>query len=389
MSEKQKTGSKGYALEEVLRAYFLRAGFFVIRGAPYIIDGEELTDIDLWLYERSSSTARRCQIVDIKSKTKPKAIERIVWTKGLMEILDISGAYVATTDNRIIARKIANKLNVKLLDGTDIKRIQESEKVLFNDRLTEEQLSNNIRQIDKQRRNKQIQTSLQDLKSSPIFGLGASSLVRCLEAFEFFARNAVEAHPNSDAARIFGRLSYLSASFIAFNLDYIGAEASFRTNEERRSIFVNAIRYGNPDRQEALRDVRISSELIRKYVDNGNAIASILETKINKDLEKVPAEIIADQVIKSGKGDALFNFARALEQVAYSTACPSFDALDVSTKSFFGALLDFCFVERASFASCWHNPVSESHNNQSLQYGEFKPERKSKLDAGPLFRDTR
>jgi hypothetical protein len=83
-------GDKGYQLEELLRAYFLRAGFFVVRGVPFQHAGDDLTDIDLWLYERPTGSSRRRQIVDAKSKTKPKAVERLLWTKGLAQLLDVS-----------------------------------------------------------------------------------------------------------------------------------------------------------------------------------------------------------------------------------------------------------------------------------------------------------
>jgi len=369
--EKTKQGNKGYALEEVLRAYFLRAGFFVVRGIPYSIDQEDITDIDLWLYEKSTSTVRRRQIIDIKSKNKPRAMERIIWTKGLVEILKMDGAYVATTDNRAVSRKIANKLGIKLLDGQEIKRIQERKNLLFEERITDEQLFEHVRQLDKQRRNKEVQSSLNDLKTSALIGLGPNSLVRSLEAFEYFVRKCVEAHPNSDSARLFGRLTYLSAAFIAFNLDFIGAEASFRSNEEKRNIFMNAIRYGNQNKVEALRDVRVATELIRKYTDNGNALASSIEDKISKDLEKIPAEIIADQMIRSGKEDAVFNYSRSLEQFAYHTAFPNFDGLETEVKSFMGALLDYCSIDRTTFASCW-----------TMKGVEEKTEG---LNAGPLF----
>ena len=67
-------GSKGYDLEEMLRAYFLRAGFYVARGVPLQHAGDDLTDVDLWLYERPTGSSRRRQIVDAKSKNKPKAV---------------------------------------------------------------------------------------------------------------------------------------------------------------------------------------------------------------------------------------------------------------------------------------------------------------------------
>jgi hypothetical protein len=48
-----RSGDKGYRLEELLRAYFLRAGFFVVRAVPFQHAGDDLTDIDLWLYASS------------------------------------------------------------------------------------------------------------------------------------------------------------------------------------------------------------------------------------------------------------------------------------------------------------------------------------------------
>src|SRR5580704_15754549 len=127
-------GEKGYRLEELLRAYFLKAGFFVVRGVPFQHDGDDLTDIDLWLYEQPTGSSRRRQIVDAKSKTKPKAVERLLWTRGLMQLLDVDGAYVATTDSRPMLRTISRKLGVAVLDGADIRRISESDKSLLEDR---------------------------------------------------------------------------------------------------------------------------------------------------------------------------------------------------------------------------------------------------------------
>src|SRR5262245_57765720 len=113
-------GDKGFRLEELLRAYFLRAGFFAVRGVPFQHAGDDLTDIDLWLYERPTGSSRRRQIVDAKSRTRPKAVDRLLWTKGLAQLLDVDGAYVATTDSRSILRGISRKLGINVLDGADI-----------------------------------------------------------------------------------------------------------------------------------------------------------------------------------------------------------------------------------------------------------------------------
>jgi len=51
--------------------------------------------------------------------------------KGLVEAVDIDGGYVATTDSRSVLRKIADKLDLGIIDGADIKRIRESPNVLY------------------------------------------------------------------------------------------------------------------------------------------------------------------------------------------------------------------------------------------------------------------
>src|SRR6185437_2252228 len=126
--------------EELLRAYFLRAGFFVTRGVPLSYNDEDLTDVDLMLYERPTGATRRIEIVDIKYKQRPKAVERLLWTRGLVEALNVDGAYVATPDSRPMLRELAAKLGLVLIDGADLQRIRESPNVLFPERLTDEEL---------------------------------------------------------------------------------------------------------------------------------------------------------------------------------------------------------------------------------------------------------
>lgn len=92
-------GAKGYELEEILRLYFLQSGLFAVRSVPIVVRGEELTDIDLWLYERPSGSMRRRLLVDAKLKAKPKAAERLLWAKGAQRSLGLDGAYVARSES--------------------------------------------------------------------------------------------------------------------------------------------------------------------------------------------------------------------------------------------------------------------------------------------------
>jgi hypothetical protein len=375
-----RKGDKGLKLEELLRAYFLRAGFFVVRSVPFQHAGDDLTDIDLWLYERPTGYSRRRQIVDAKSKTKPKAVERLLWTKGLAQLLEVDGAYVATTDSRSMLRAISKKLGIAVLDGADIRRISESDKVLFHDRINEEGLLQRIAAADKQRRNKELQLQYHDIKHSLIDNFGAGTINRGLEAFGELAARAVHVHPNTEAAEIALRLSYFAAAVVAIALDFIGAEVSFRTSEERYLALTNAIRYGQTDKEAGLERMRLAAALVRKYAPNGDATARTMELTLGRELANIPAEIIAEFVVRNSRSD-LFQVARRLEHLSMSKALKPFDLLEFGEKAFVAALLDYAGVDRSRYASCWHSAFEQESNK--LPTEEEAPQ--DAIDGGTLF----
>lgn len=60
-----------------------------------------MTDVNVWLYLRPSPLGREHIMVDAKDRGKPKAMERILWAKGLQSVLGVkASAIVATTDKR-------------------------------------------------------------------------------------------------------------------------------------------------------------------------------------------------------------------------------------------------------------------------------------------------
>lgn len=348
-----KTGEKGYLLEELLRAYFLRAGMYVVRGVPLRLDRDDLTDIDVWLYERPTGSSRRVQIVDAKSKTKPKAVERLLWTKGLYELLKVDGAYIATTDERPLLQEMSRRLGVSILDGADLKRISESEKVLYTDRLSEEDLDKAIKIIEKSRKSKELQVRYYDLKASLIDGFGAGTVNRSLEHFAYFSSTLNSCHPDSASAEVLLRLSYLSASICAIALDSSLAKVSFKSVEERRKALLNVIRYGNEDDVRGLEKIRIASALVEKYASNGRAIARAMKNAINEDFSKIPAEIITDHVLTHLRNEGLFRVARSLEFEGFKKSLLGFDVLSAEDRSFIGVLMDFVSVSREAFAKAW------------------------------------
>lgn len=347
------TGEKGYQLEELLRAYFLRAGMYAARGVPLQQSGDDLTDVDIWLYERSTGSSRRRQIVDAKSKAKPKAIERILWTKGLQELLKVDGAYVATPDTRAMLQEISSRLGISILDGADIKRMSNSEKILFPERISEEDLDKSIKSVDKARRNKELQINYRELKSSLISNFGPSTTNRALEHFIVFAKTLTSAHPNSATAEAATRLSYIAASIIAIAIDFSLAKVSFKPVEDRRKAIINLIRYGDEDEASGMEKVRIASALIERYTQNGRSVAQALINNIQADYQRIPAEIIADHVLGQLKGESLFRIARSLEHEGFRASAYGFDQLPLEEKSFIGAILDFSGIDRSAFAESW------------------------------------
>ncbi|MQR99386.1 hypothetical protein [Gluconobacter aidae] len=366
MSDKVQT-PKGAVLEEVLRAYFLRAGFFVIRGVPFRFADEDLTDVDLWLYERPTGTSRRVQICDIKYKQRPKAVERIFWTSGLADALDVDGAYVATTDKRKSLRSVAEKLNLQLIDGTDIQRIQNSQSVLYPDRRSDEQLIAELQAVDKSFRNKNLQDARLDILSALSEGFGAPSAVRALEGFSRLATTAVAYHPDSQAARSAGRLAYLAGAIVCQSLDYVSVGAAFRTIDERRDLILRAVRLGALGDDNGQQTLRLAMALVEKYAPGGRGTATAVEAGLKRDLDQIPAEIVADQAVRLLKSDQLFMTGRELEMASYHVALPTFDGLSVHTKSMLGALLDYANVDRERFANAWKaDPVTATASAHAM-----------------------
>lgn len=369
----KQSGAKGAILEEILRAYFLRAGFFVIRGVPLKYADEVLTDVDLWLYERPTETSRRIQICDIKYKQRPKAVERILWTSGLARALDVDGAYVATTDKRKNLRAVAEKLDIQLIDGTDVQRIQNSPSVPYADRISDEQLIAELQNVDKALHNKNLQDARIDILTSISNGFGVPSLIKSLEGFARLAITTITHQPNSKAARSVGRLAYIAAAIVCQSIDYVSVGAAFRTIEERRDLITRSIRFGvlaNDDRKS----LRLALALVEKYAPNGQGTANAIEVKLHQDLGRIPAEIVADQAVRILKGGQLFTVGRELEMAGYKTCLPTFDQLSLSVKSMLGALLDYSGVDRERFAKAWivDNDTSCSDKEQEGEKDIYK-----------------
>lgn len=365
MSGGKKTGKKGFETEEVVRSYFLAAGFFVVRGVKLRNGGDELTDIDLWLYERSATLARRRIIIDIKDNAQPKAAERLFFVKGLAEIIQVEAAGIATSDNRKSLRELARKHNVLWIDNSDLQRLKSSQKLTSSSRITDEMLEDLILRVDTSRSSRNVRDAFVSVKSSVADRFGPSCANTATDGAQLFAKMATESHPGSLPAQVFTRLVYFSAAVAAAALDFSSGESALRPNPERLDSLANAIRFGE-DVKGTEDKLRWAEAAIRDFAPNGSGIAEVVRKRFNEALQSIPAESLAEVVVKMANTDRLFRAARDLEQAAYAIELLSFDELSIDAKSFLGAILDFIGVERKHFAQCWNPPRTPPPTGEAL-----------------------
>ena len=364
MSGGKKSGKKGFETEEIVRSYFLTAGFFAVRGVILRNNGDELTDIDLWLYERSATLARRRIVIDIKDNAQPKAAERLFFVKGLAEVVQVEACGVVTSDGRQSLRELARSHNVLWIDNADLQRLKSSQKLAGSSRITDEMLNDLISQVDISRSSRNVRDALQSVKSSVADRFGPSCANTAIEGAHYFAKLAVEAHPDSLSSQVFTRLSYFSSAIAAAALDFASGETALRPLPERLVSLTNAIRFGE-DVKGTEANLRWAEAAIRDFAPNGAVIADTVRTRFTEALLEVPAESLAEVVVKMARSDRLFKAARDLEQAAYSVELAGFDDLSIEAKSFLGAVLDFVGIDRTLFDECWH-PVRHSSSSETV-----------------------
>lgn len=365
-------GAKGLGLEESLKAYFWQAGYFVVRGLPYQLDGEDVTDVDLWLYERPAASTRRRIIVDIKNKRSPKAAERVIWTRGLQAALGVDGAVVATTDNRPAVRRFGKMLGLQVLDGDAVSKIVQSDKLKTADQLSLEELNVSVRNVDNQRRSSEWRNTAHNARASMITGMGVQSANKNLAACAFFAEQTALAQPSSEQALLGLRLFYLTSALAAISLDFVLADQAFRSPDERKNIIVNAIRFGQSEMVASMPIVKAAINLARKYAENGQAAAKQIEYGFYEEAGRIPAEFIADYLSKISRADMLFNVAREIERASFSVDVPGYDALSAEARSILGLFLDFNGISREKIALAFPAVGSRMKTGSQPDLGFFE-----------------
>lgn len=336
---------KGYQTEELLRRYFIRSGYFTVRGVPFVYETFDITDIDIWLYDRPSSVSRHRIIVDAKNRSTPKTIERIFWTKGLQQVLGVEQAIVATSDKRPAVSDFGREQNVLILDGAFIGKLQKSSEP-FESRLTEEQLLELLGTYRPTREAGDWRGRFKVAKQPLARGLGYNAINRWLIDGKYFAEQSLLVITHREVAL---RALYLFASFIAIAFDFVMKDLAFFEPAAKFTAINDGLRHGSQGVTGTKQLLELATGLIEQYVPEHRMLAPRIKERLGKELDAIPTKLLAEHFVKQSVSQELFSVAKELEGAAYKSTFVAPQTLSPVAKGMLGVLLDFWELDRKSF----------------------------------------
>lgn len=336
---------KGFEMEEQLRNYFLQSGYFVVRGVPFIYEGFDVTDIDLWLYSRESSLTRSITIVDVKNKKTPQAIERIFWAKGLAKAVKANKVIVATTDKRKEVKDFGFDLDVLVLDGTFLSKLTKSEGFL-NNRLSDEEFISEIEKYSLGKIDGDWRGQIIKCKSLLSKEIGFDECNQWLEVSRFFAEQILT-KPSQQKVAI--RCFYYSISLFCIGVDFVLKELSFLDHDNRVSKLVEGFTFGTKGRDGVAKMLSLSLSLVEQFAPEGKAISSQVRTKVMADFDSLPTNILGEYFSKAEVGKITFSSAKELENLAMSRQFRTHSDSSIEVRSVVGCLLDCWGISRKMF----------------------------------------
>jgi hypothetical protein len=336
---------KGGLMEETLRDYFLDMGYFVVRGIKYKFSGIDITDVDLWLYQRTSPFKRERTNVDIKNKRIPQALERILWTKGLKECLRLDSAIVATTDSRKEVRAFADLQQIGILDGQFLARLKKHYGLL-EQRLSEEELLLAVRPEKGDRIGEHWVDRLTQIKSRVLSQLDFDGCNTSVNDCRFFIEQSLAVAHKSEAAY---RLIYFTLALILVTVDFVMRDFAF-IEKPQQAIFLNdGFRFGSSGKNVADKVFSMAGRLMASGSGKRNVNADVYVKQLRDEAQGLPVEILTEFILRKLNGTALLELARSFESLAYSKAFTHPTLIPSENRAFIGVMLDFLNVDRQRF----------------------------------------
>ena len=336
-----KPMNKGAAMEENLRRYFLNLGYYVLRGVKFRYHAFDVTDVDLWLYAKTSALARQRTSVDIKNKKTPQALERIFWAKGLKETLALDDCMVATTDSRPDVREFGLSHQVAVLDGPFLARLQGSAKTHI-DRLSEEDF---IAQADRGSLGKMggdWKGRYEEAKSRVLTDLRFDGCNAYINDIQYFIEQRI-LYGESELMPL--RLTYSVISMFLVAVDFVLKDHSALDNKHRFQLLCEGFRYGDSGKEYATRLTRLAAGLTEVAgIAPGTGMAVLDELK--RQADEIPAETLAEFFSKGSVQGTLFSTAIEFESVAFSPEVHSPSKLSAGAQGVLGVISDFLGIDR-------------------------------------------
>ena len=334
------TLGKGELAEEALRNYFIEHGYFVVRSLPYTYNEFDITDIDLWLYCKSSPFTRERTNVDIKNKKAPQAFERIIWTKGLQTTLGLERSIVATTSNRKEAKDFSAANDIILLDGEFLNTL--TSKTSDLQRITEEELLVAIASENLGGREDSWKKRYLTSKARLLTKLNFDGCNEYLKEIHYFLEQTVTRAGRSTAPI---RCLYINIAFFLICVDFIAKHCITLDQKSSMTFLSNGFNYGErgKERTESITSAAIK---LASSVIASSSISSALQLEIDKQLRGRPVEILADFFSKNSNVNSLLNTAKQFESLSYSKSVLLPSHLPVELQGILGLLTDFFRLDR-------------------------------------------
>lgn len=339
---RSKSVDKGSTAEISLAEYFRSIGFFVARGLPVIFKSFDVTDIDLWLYNRTSPLRRERINVDCKNKKTPQAMERIFWTIGVREAFGFDQCIVATTDRRPEVHALGAKVGVMVLDGSFLQRLPAPNA----NRIHEEEFANSFSIGELEELGSQWKRRLDASRARLIHALDFDGCNAWLKDIQFFANASM-----TDAQRRIPavRLTYLTTAYFLVALDYIFAALAFEQPARRREVLEEGFRHGSEGKVRTERTLGVAANLTvaagaMTLADANRAMSTVLEAS-----ESMHVDVLGQHFSNNRVSSRLFEQARAFEHEAYKREVGQPDDLVQELKSTLAVLVDFLGIDRRRF----------------------------------------
>jgi hypothetical protein len=337
---------KGPMLEELVRAYFSQQGLFALRGISLRFEADEVTDVDVWVYGRQSASVRTRTLVDVKNKRSPKALERILWARGMQLALGCDRAIVATTDNNPKVVRFAHQQKIAILTKEFLERLQKG--IDIKGRLTLEEFTANIRSYKENKLDGDWLRRISDAKSALVSLHGYPAFNAAMSAFGFFAERS-ETRPQHKEQAL--RAAFLTAGLACIALDSALERIVYEDSHSRYKAIATGVTYGDAGDSKVQNSIDTVLSIIASGMENGRVVALQAREALNRLFEGVRADIIAEHFSREHNAAALFGAAKEFDDHAHKRDLTSASNLSMEAKSILGVFTDFVQAKRSAIFS--------------------------------------